>query len=287
MRSLFNFRPMGAWALLGLLLLAAAGMVQAQEQQRTSDSRDCADCHLDVAATWQMSTHSLSFLQESFQTAWTEAGSLNTCLNCHTTGFDRRTGTYHDVNIGCTACHGLTPDDHPGGAPFDASVTVEVCADCHANSYAEWRVSPHSEQEQACATCHEPHSQHLVTETARDLCLSCHQVENLTSYVHQSHPEQVCADCHWYHNPDKSLHLRTGELFYTGHDDVVKVVSCSECHQETHASANELITLRADSPNPQQQEPPGFSSVQLLLGSFIGFSTAFFGLMVIFSRRRR
>jgi hypothetical protein len=111
---------------------------------------------------------------------------------------------------------------------------VEVCAGCHTTTYSEWQRSAHGEQQLACTTCHLPHPQTLRFATSNELCLNCHNEEPRDDYAHLVHPDENCVDCHWFHTSpeDMEAHASSGNLYPTGHNDVVETVSCITCHEE-------------------------------------------------------
>jgi len=224
--------PLRRWIVLFALLLIAFGVntASAQEAEVTPEPvpQDCAECHIDIVASWQDSVHAQAYHDAEFQQAWQTNGEQTECLACHTTGFIPATGEYMQEGVTCTACHGVTPENHP---PEVVTVDpgVRVCSDCHTTTYAEWQLSAHGTQQLACTTCHNPHPQSLRFETSTALCLNCHD-EPLTDYAHVSHPEQQCIDCHWHKGNLDPEHVLTGNLMPTGHDGFVETRTCLECH---------------------------------------------------------
>ncbi len=214
---------------IGLVWLAAA--VSAQEATPAPEpSPDCAECHIDVVATWQTSIHAQAYHDENFQSAWQTQGENPECLACHTTGFVPFSGQFDQPGVSCAACHGETPANHPP-EPVLVDPGVEVCATCHTTTFGEWQMSAHGEQQLACTACHTPHDQHIRFETVEALCINCHD-EARNDYAHITHVEQVCTDCHWYRNIDESEHILTGNLLPTGHDSFVETAACVDCHAQ-------------------------------------------------------
>lgn len=209
--------------------------------------QQCAECHLDVVAGWQDSTHAKAYVDPKFQEAWKTSGDRQ-CLGCHTTGFDSRTGMYTTEGVTCEACHGQTPAEHPP-QPVALSKGIEVCAGCHTTTVAEWKRSAHGSQQLACTTCHSPHPQKLRFETADALCLNCH-TDTLTSYTHTTHTKQACVDCHWYRSVDETQHVMTGNLLPTGHDNEVQTRTCIDCHKAL--PADQAVSAEA-TPAPAEQ----------------------------------
>lgn len=246
---------------------------------------DCAECHLDIVASWSVSAHATAFSSTQFQHTWAEASNAGSCLTCHTTGYSRRTEIYRYEGVACEACHGETPQDHPP-AKVAINPGVQVCEDCHATTFSEWELSAHGEADLPCTTCHAPHTQQLRTEAAEDLCLECHQNRPET-YVHASHVEQFCGDCHVYRNTKidlASTHVQTGELPPTGHHNLVNPPACIACHEqnnefvverqapliETHIKIKET-RARLDTLKTQEENAKVLRTVQgMVLGIVIG-----------------
>lgn len=220
------------WLIPVLLIAAGAASVSAQEAELTPEpeAQDCAECHIDIVASWQTSSHAQAYHDEEFQSYWQQAGQKVECLACHTTGFIPATGEYDHEGVTCAGCHGETPTNHPP-EPVSVDPGVRVCADCHTTTYAEWQRSMHGEQQLACTTCHNPHPQSLRFETSDALCLNCHE-EPGENYAHISHPEQTCVECHWHRSLDSEEHFVTGNLMPTGHDSQVETRTCLDCHAE-------------------------------------------------------
>lgn len=233
-------------AAAGVVSGIGVGITAAQETTpEPTPPPDCAECHLDVVASWQDSIHAQAYHDPEFQTAWQEQKSKPECLSCHTTGFVPRTGGYDQPGVTCAACHGQTPANHP---PETVAVDpgVNVCADCHPTTFNEWQVSLHGEQQLACTTCHTPHDQKVRFDTSTALCLNCH-TEARDDYAHVSHPEQQCVECHWYLAADETEHIMTGNLLPTGHDSQVETHTCVDCHANLPENA---LTATPASPHP-------------------------------------
>lgn len=235
---------LGLVAGISLLGATVAAAQEATPEPEPVSVQDCAECHLDVVAEWQTSPHAQAYVAPGFQTKWQETGSDPMCLSCHTTGFVPRTGAYDHEGITCAACHGQTPANHPP-EPVAIDPGVEVCADCHTTTFAEWQMSAHGEQQLACTSCHTPHNQGIRFETADALCLNCHD-QTRDDYAHVTHLEQACVDCHWYKGFDETLHVMTGNLMPTGHDSVVETRTCLDCH----ASLDETVTVSTGAQHP-------------------------------------
>lgn len=206
----------------------------------------CGECHIDIVASWQTSSHATTYISEDFQLAWQNADDDAPCLECHTTGFSAVTGEFTHEGVACEACHGDTPVNHP-----DEPITVEpglnICTDCHLTTHQEWLSSAHGEQQLACTVCHNPHPQQVRFESNTGLCLNCH-AENYQpeQYSHATHTDQACTDCHWHRSDmDTTLHLTTGELPPTGHDARVETRACNDCHGQLAAGEIEVADVSA------------------------------------------
>ncbi len=236
------------WAAVGFAWGLGVGAAAAQEATPPpTPPPDCAECHLNVVAAWQTSTHAQAYHDADFQTAWQTQKSDPQCLACHTTGFVVRTGDYDQPGVTCAACHGQTPANHPPEA-VAVDPGVRVCADCHPTTFGEWETSLHGAQQLACTTCHTPHDQKLRFETSNALCLNCHN-EARTDYAHVSHPNQMCIECHWHRSVDETMHVMTGMLLPTGHDSMVETRTCVECHANLPENAA-VVGAESGEPHP-------------------------------------
>lgn len=73
----------------------------------------CATCHKDTHGTWTGTLHSQAFASPIFQEDWIKQGEGATCLECHTTGFDSKSGKFAEAGVTCEACHGPLQQGHP------------------------------------------------------------------------------------------------------------------------------------------------------------------------------
>ncbi len=224
------------FGLIGAVLAEASGPTQDSKPSNSPES--CATCHVDIVSAWQTGSHAQAYSDPVFQETWQNDGSDPACLACHTTGYEPRTGEYTHEGVTCESCHGETPADHPPAA-MSAKPGVEVCADCHATTYAEWQQSKHGEQQLGCTTCHDPHPQQLRFDDAKTLCLNCHNEDARDDYAHLVHADLQCTDCHWHHGTleDQLAHYTSGALFPTGHTTKVETQACISCHETVSPSA--------------------------------------------------
>ncbi len=129
----------------------------------------------------------------------------------------------------CDGCHNMETRSNSGsslpslgsnpaaGSGWLIAPVEELCITCHDDMSADYaeenELSIHAPvAEGMCVTCHSPHrsrNEHLLlTKTARELCLQCHDESIPTG--EDEHPElEEDDDCTMCHNP----HLSVDELF--------------------------------------------------------------------------
>jgi predicted CXXCH cytochrome family protein len=128
------------------------------------------------------------------------------CEVCHYDSEGKEMETYpnkHNVDVGCTGCHG---DEKHGVRP--------TCFKCH---------EPHVEGQiyADCLVCHRPHSAKKILpypeEISNKVCASCHTgiYDSLQANV-TKHTALQCASCHVTHG---------------------QIPRCQGCHDEPHGSA--------------------------------------------------
>ena len=220
--------------------------------------QSCADCHEDLVSASEGGAHAQAYADPVFQTAWDAQNNTPMCLECHTTGFETRTGEYVHEGVTCEACHGETPANHPD-EPLLVEPGLDVCAECHTTTFAEWKISAHGAQQLACTTCHNPHPQTLRFDSADELCLDCHSDDPRDDYAHLTHVDQNCTDCHWFRPSEEDLlaHYTSGNLFPTGHTAEVETQACVTCHGE--------LVEATETPGEQPQTEITLSSEHPLL----------------------
>lgn len=242
---MMGFGLIGAWLAVETLPVDTVAAQDGPSTPPLTEGSTCADCHIDVASHWQGSVHAMAYADPTFQSAWASQGEPADCLSCHTTGFNPRTGTFQQEGVACEACHGQTPATHPE-EPIPSNPGAEVCADCHTSTFSEWEMSGHAAQDIACVACHEPHPQQLAAADPNTLCLDCHSDDSYSepesAYIHDTHAEsQECVDCHWFHSEEDvdGIHIVSGNLLPSGHDNAVTTAACIDCHAED--MENDLI----------------------------------------------
>jgi predicted CXXCH cytochrome family protein len=203
-------------------------------------SDTCAACHKDIHETWAGTLHSQAFSSPVFQEDWVKQGSADSCLECHTTGFDAATGQYSEEGVTCESCHGPMQSDHPQN-PMPVTPDYTLCARCHKTTTDEWRASRHGAVNINCESCHNPHSQAPRADTVNELCGNCHKDKG-SSFTHGTHANAglQCSDCHMA----TAAHTdSTGGLFATGHTFTVGSEACINCHKDTVHTRDTILQL--------------------------------------------
>ncbi len=178
-------------------------------------AEECIDCHPQEATAWQDSPHA-------------KAAS-------------------HGFGATCKNCHGSFVENHPGKGVMQLNTDSSVCSDCHAETFEQWKNSPHAKNGVQCIGCHLSHSQdfRLTDET---LCGSCHR-DRLDDFSHSAHSyaEVTCIDCHLAPGPgiDETALVSAGGSGGTATKQVpnhnfagVPSENCARCHgQRIHTAA--------------------------------------------------
>jgi hypothetical protein len=267
---------------MGFLAVAVA---QAGSPMQETSQDECRDCHEIIQTHWTDSAHGHAADDEVFTEAWQAQGSPQECLSCHTTGFDPETGTWQAEGVSCTVCHYPTSENHPEQV-MPTDISSRLCGKCHLDTYAEWEVSTHGQEELACVRCHNPHTTALKKSDAQEVCQACHNQE-AHFYNYTGHAEEglLCADCH--------LRVSDGEMG-EGHGQrlhtfVVDVETCTGCHgdnlhyptgdesasvETVEASALLPIGRTSVSTQPNPVSPMGFAVVAALVGMGSGMILA-------------
>lgn len=206
-------------------------------------SEKCKVCHEDTHKTWSKTLHSQAYSSPIFQQNWTEQGSAVSCLECHTTGYDKATGKYNEEGVTCESCHGPMVEDHPKN-PMQITPDATLCAGCHKTTTDEWRASNHGQAGINCEACHDPHSQAPRADSVNELCGTCHK-ETGSSFTHGTHANAglECSNCHMAVTTPASF---TGGLFATGHTFAVGSEACIGCHQDTVHTRDTIVQLTGE-----------------------------------------
>ncbi len=224
-----------------VILLAAAATAFA-EADKESDT--CSVCHEQETKDWQASPHAQT-MNDVFLNEWTNEGKKWECLVCHTSQFDRKTGTFSHDGISCQSCHGAMKEDHPDKSKMALPVTSEVCQGCHAITYGEWRVSAHGQKNIRCFDCHKMHEMKLRKDDPDQMCGTCH-TERLKDFSHATHSIEGlhCLSCHM---PEvKGAVMKIRGLGVRGHTFGVGAETCANCHRDMVHSSHEQATLNEE-----------------------------------------
>jgi predicted CXXCH cytochrome family protein len=239
--------------LFGICLLAGGGIAQAQTSTPTPAAQEenptpvyagpefCGKCHQELFDTWTSTRHAEAFSSPIFQQDWVKEGSSNTCLECHTTGYDKENGAFSHEGVTCESCHGAFQPGHPQ-AIMPITPDAELCSTCHQSTTNEWHASPHAAANIQCQACHNPHSQTPRAASVTELCTNCHK-DMGDSFAHSTHAESgvECSNCHMY-TPPREEDAVMG-LVPTGHTFTVGSEACIGCHQDTVHTRDTIVKL--------------------------------------------
>lgn len=277
--------------LLATLLMAitvATGRAQ-ENPIAVPATTECADCHQEIEASWQSSPHSQATLDPLFVEAWQAQNKASECLACHTTGYDPTTQSYRATGITCDSCHSLVANgpNHPEQI-MTTNYSAAACGTCHLDTFAQWQLSQHGQEEMNCINCHNPHSATLKVETVQTLCQTCHTTEShFYNFTAHSQEGLLCTDCHLKVS-EGSLGNGHGQREHTFHVDLH---TCNSCHeQEMHAPADittfleppagtsATTTTNSQTMTTIHNQPPSSSYLNLvLLAGIIGLAFGIVG----------
>jgi len=230
------------------LALVSFAFVQTPVEAQSGDGDvACATCHPAFHQAWLDGAHGRASTDPIFLNAWREAGEDETCLTCHTTGYDPETGAWKQDGVTCEACHDSEDVDHPS-EPMPSDRSAEFCGTCHTETYFEWQVSGHRGEDLDCLGCHDPHQTGLKTYDASTLCSTCHRTR-ASSFAHSEHSVEglTCADCHL--GPTMS---ETGEGHAVrDHSFGVRLSTCNECHAYQMHDPEEVHPEPLSTPDPE------------------------------------
>jgi len=218
------------WVSISMGSAAPLAQDEAPTTPAVLTDQECKTCHLDVAQTWEASTHAHAYDDPYFQQSWTGLGNPGECLLCHTTNYQATDNSYTAEGVSCEACHGKIDSTHPPQvAPIRAD--TEYCGTCHTTTLHEWRLTGHAHAGVGCMDCHEPHSQEALFEVADDLCINCHK-EDMERYLEDLHIQKNigCVDCHALVIPPDPLPV--DGIVPTGHTFTITPATCVACHTD-------------------------------------------------------
>lgn len=258
----------------------------AHAQFSAQSTEDCHVCHPAFQEAWNESEHGKAATDPIFQEAWRAQGETAMCMSCHTTGYDMETGTWKADGIGCEACHTPLVENHPA-EPMAADRSAKLCGDCHTETFFEWQVSAHRQEDLNCVTCHDPHTNELNSYDASSLCAACHRTR-ASNFAHTEHSSQglTCADCHLgpiagvtgeegHAVRDHSFHVRLSTCnvchAYQMHDPVEVHPEPNATPEEKNIASAEMSIIRSE---PSPASPLGFATLAGLLGMATGMILA-------------
>ncbi|MBN1966259.1 MAG: cytochrome c3 family protein [Anaerolineae bacterium] len=250
--------------LLGAGLLWSSSATVSGSPGETSP-RTCRRCHEAEYELWAESAHNTTaYAGEAFQTAWERSRQPDSCLTCHSSGYDPATGEMSYPGVDCTACHSEVESEYdPEVRDHGLRSIPENSSDCenchgmdHALTYVEWAASSHNGQrEVGCYECHVAHSGDLVADDVTTLCGACHLQPEPTSNPHM-HVDSGCRSCHPAPVDTDNVHMHGGAedaiadcntchmaqewdswgryLSNTGHSMQVSLAACQSCHGMIH-----------------------------------------------------
>lgn len=198
----------------------------------------CAVCHKKEADAWVNAPHADAMRVKAFVSAWNTARSPAYCLECHTTGYDPKTGKYAFEGVTCESCHGALVTDHPK-QPMKVNKSTEMCGQCHKSTMNELNLSLHGQKGLTCTSCHDVHGSTMKAGSTSDLCAKCHtEMSGKIAHASTTGKGLACADCHVgprSGNPAEG-HANTGHMFKVGTD------TCSRCHSsEMHTGVKTMM----------------------------------------------
>jgi hypothetical protein len=225
------------------MMLVTFAFVQAEDPIAPAETGQCSACHSDLYKLWDAGAHGQAASDPAFRDAWVEQGSPERCLACHTTGYDGETGQYQAEGVTCEACHSPIPANHPQD-PMPSDRGASMCGSCHTETFFEWQVSKHRENDLACVGCHDPHAAQLKADNPSALCATCHR-ERASNFAHTAHSQQglTCADCHLtptYQTSGEGHAVRD-------HSFNVRLSTCNKCHAY---QMHDPGTVHTDKPTP-------------------------------------
>ena len=208
----------------------------------------CADCHAAIV-----------------QGALADTGHVvaaDDCLTCH-----QPHASDHDLLLTipadelCSDCHD-TADADLVGAHLGADLASLDCTSCHSphgDGHPKLlAANMHAPVADGCDLCHDGAADRLVTDSATELCVVCHEdTAELAADAAVPHAAMDVAECTDCHNPHASPRQRLllgdpGEECTVCHDEqaagpgemahgVIDLVGCQACHEPHGGSKAKML----------------------------------------------
>ena len=203
----------------------------------------CESCHPDAYAAWQGTHHARATLDPLFQAQLAQSPDQQTCLACHTTGFNTGSGSFLGEGVTCEACHGPYLEGHPAAETMNRPMDSETCRFCHMDTFEQWESGRHAASGIECFHCHRAHDQGLRTGSEATLCAVCH-ADHQTEYAHALHgiSGEKCAGCHMAEERVRGMPV--SDVQVRNHNFRVASDTCAGCHRDTFHTVNNLPDLR-------------------------------------------
>jgi len=149
------------------------------------------------------------------------------------------------VEEGCTNCHEMSKKE----GKTVVSLMMEgndLCTMCHAEMEDVFERSSMHGAVEDCLNCHVPHASetdHLMKATLPDLCMECHDRDELKTRIHKGQPVHAtnCILCHDPHGNNRP-HMLTGKVQHPPFAES----SCEACHRATRTKKARLIVKEPD-----------------------------------------
>lgn len=186
------------------------------------------------------------------------------CLACHADvhpNFPQ--GPHGRAGVSCTDCHSIHASD-PGSRALlqpakmgrllaQSSGSSALCADCHGDVVARFKLNEHHRLQEGiieCTSCHNPHDvqvRRMLGGFKQEQCATCH-ADKSGPYVYEHGSVRVagCTACHDPHgsvNRHQLSFQKEGELCLSCHAALPSFHSrftvdtnCTNCHTTIHGS---------------------------------------------------
>ena len=264
--------------LVGLSFWVVGAKAENQNYQELTP--DCQGCHEVIREHWEEGSHCQAFVNQAFQSAWNLKDQPAECLTCHTTGYDPATNSAEYEGVACTVCHTPANDNHPLEV-MPTKVSSRDCGNCHIDTFAEWEMSVHAQENLSCNNCHNSHTASIKGDDSQRLCQSCHN-DKVHYFGNTTHAQEglLCIDCHLTIT-DTEMGDGHGSRLHTFS---VNMDTCAKCHidtlnlESTKIDGDDEILQSGLLPDfetttmeqPDNVSPIGFAILGTLIGMAVG-----------------